>query len=289
MELIMSAQDDASPWDVPPSLSPTPPPAETNTTNPQPPPPQPSSNPHPPTTLPGRAFFSHLGIIRRKPSRSDAPPSLSKSCSDKLALKQITSLLSSLNSLFLPPLYLTSLILPSSQFSPPACHRCFSPSGRMSPLAGRAWEGGYAFVPFAVRTTGEEFGFSKRAVAGRGAGRVGGSNLAVAWTAGEGGVEEGIIGGVLQGKKKVEVRGASRVSRRRMWEVAREVGGLLGDDGVGEGVRGVLEGGTYRDVKESGALALRRQVKEEVWRDGLRGWVRNQGDDGFGICSGWGW
>lgn len=145
----------------------------------------------------------------------------------------------------------------------------------MSPLAGRTWEGGYGFVPFAVRTTGEEFGFSKRVVAGRG-GKVGGSNLAVAWTAGEGGVEEGIIGGVLQGRKKVEVRGASRVSRRRMWEVAREIGGLLGDEGV-------LEGETYRDVKESGPLALRRRVKEEVWRDGLRGWVRNQGDDEFEI------
>lgn len=276
MELIMSAQDDASPWDVPPSLSPTPPPTETNTTtNPQPPPPQTGTNP----SLPGRAFFSHLGIIRRKPSRSDAPPSLSKSCSDKLALKQCTSLLSSLPSLFLPPVYLATLVLPSSQFSPPACRRCFSPSGRMSRLAGRTWEGGYAFVPFAVRTTGEEFGFSKRAVSGR-AGRVGGSNLAVAWTAGEGGVEEGIIGGVLQGRRKVEMRGASRVSRRRMWEVAREAGGLLLlGDGVGRG----LEGGTYREVKEGEALVLRRRVKEEVWRDGLRGWVRNQGDDGFGI------
>jgi hypothetical protein len=36
-------------------------------------------------------------------------------------------------------------------------------------------------------------------------------------------------------------------------------------------------------VKEAGQLALRRQVKEEVRRDGLRGWVRNQGDDVFGI------
>ncbi|KAK0749307.1 adenosine-deaminase domain-containing protein [Schizothecium vesticola] len=251
MELIMSAQPDASPWDVPPSLSPTHPP-----TDPQPP--RTNSNPSPPATLPGRAFFSHLGIVRRKPSRGDAPLSRSKSCSDKLALKQCTSLLSSLNSLFLPPVYLTSLVLPHSQFSDLACRRCFSPSGRMASLAGRTWAGGYGFVPFAVRTTGEEFGHSKRAVAGR-AERVGGSNLAVAWTAGEGG-------------KKVEVKGASRVSRRRMWELARE-----------EGVRGVLDGGTYKEVKEAGALALRRQVKKEVWRDGLRGWVRNQGDDGFGI------
>ncbi|KAK1833184.1 adenosine deaminase/editase [Podospora conica] len=278
MELIMSAQSDASPWDVPPSLSSTPPPTETetaattSTTNTP-------HTPNPPTTLPGRAFFSHLGIVRRKPSRGDAPPSLSKSCSDKLALKQCTSLLSSLPSLFLPPVYLTTLVLPHSQFSAPACHRCFSPSpgGRMAPLAGRTWED-YGFVPFAIRTTGEEFGYSKRAVVGR-AERVGASNLAVAWTAGEGGVEEGIIGGVLQGRKKVEVKGASAVSRRRMWEVAKEVGALLGD---GE-VRVVLEGRTYGEVKGAGALAVRRQVKEEVWRDGLRGWVRNQGDDGFGI------
>ena len=164
MELIMAAQDDASPWDPPasPSLNPAS---------------SPSSSPTmiaTATSLPGRAYFSQLGVVRRKPARGDAPPSLSKSCSDKIALKQCTSLLSALPALLVSPrgAYLSSLILPESQFSQAACRRCFSAAakegGRMHSLAGRRWgESGYSFVPFRVETTAEEFEFSKRAVAAR--------------------------------------------------------------------------------------------------------------------------
>ena len=45
-------------------------------------------------SLQGRGHFSLLGHVRRKPARGDAEASLSKSCTDKLAVKQLTSILS---------------------------------------------------------------------------------------------------------------------------------------------------------------------------------------------------
>ncbi|KAK3694822.1 adenosine deaminase/editase [Podospora appendiculata] len=273
MELIMAAQDDDSPWEVPPRIPQTPT-ADTATE---------------PVSLPGRAYFSHLGVVRRKPSRGDAPPTLSKSCSDKIALKQCTSLLSALPALFVSPrdAYLTSLILPESQFSASACQRCFSADsggGRMSTLAHRqpaeaGWGGGYAFVPFAVRTTTEDFTYSKRAVAARST-QTSASNLAVAWSGN--GLEEGIIGGVLQGRKQFSEKGASCASRRKMWGLGRDVARLLSaeDGGV---IAQALAAGAYDDLKEVGLLEARRRVKEETRREALQGWLRNTGDGSFSL------
>ncbi|KAK3298529.1 adenosine deaminase/editase [Chaetomium fimeti] len=286
MELIMSSQEDATPWDTPAPLAPSPPPPPQQEQLEQPPP---SSTP----TLLGRGYFSHLGIVRRKPSRGDAPPSHSKSCSDKLALKQCTSLLNSLTSLFVSPrgAYLASIILPESQFSAAGCARCFSAQagpgegeggGRMAPVGGRVWDGtGYAFREVVVQTTGREFEFSRRGVGmieGGGEVKVVASNLAVAWTAG-GEVEEGLIGGVLQGRKGVDVKGASLTSRRRMWAAAVVVAGMLGDEGIIEELGAV----SYDEVKEGSLLAGRRRVKEEARNEALKGWLRNTGDGGFSL------
>ncbi|KAJ0271993.1 hypothetical protein COL940_010720 [Colletotrichum noveboracense] len=264
MELTMAAQEDASPWDEPSLSSATAPEQEASCAE--------------TTTLPGRAYFSRLGVVRRKPARGDAPPTMSKSCSDKIALKQCTSLLSSLTSLLIYPgnAYLSSLTLPETQYSAVGCERAFSARGRMASLDGQAWSGGYRFAPFEVRTTQREFAFSKREVKAR-AEKIAASNLAAAWTAG--GLEEGMMGGVLQGRKAFDARGASAVSRRRMWEEVAAIAGELGDDG--EGLRSALAGVTYADVKGSEMLAARREVKMEARREALAGWVANVGDDKF--------
>ncbi|KAK0655804.1 adenosine-deaminase domain-containing protein [Cercophora newfieldiana] len=262
MELTMATQDDASPWTIPPStLSP----GDSATDTP---------------TLPGRGYFSQLGIVRRKPARGDAPPSLSKSCSDKIALKQCTSLLSSLASLLVHPdgVYLSTLILPEAQFSATACERCFSPEGRMRSVAGRKWtEAGYEFVPFQVKVTAEEFEFSKRAIAAR-AEKSSASNLAVAWTAA--GLEEGLVGGILQGRKQFVLNGASAVSRKGMWKLVGEVAQVL-EEGNGEVIRQALGARTYDETKGGEPLDGRRGVKEEVRREALGGWVQNTGGGGF--------
>lgn len=248
----MAAQDDASPWPTPAGGGDA-------------------------AVLPGRAYFSRLGIVRRKPARGDAPPTLSKSCSDKLALKQCTSLLSSLASLLVDPsrAYLHTLVLPESQHSRAACRRAFAAAGRMRDVAGASWPGGYAFRPFAVETTTEEFGFSRAAVQARAETMVA-SNLATAWSLS--GLEENILAGVVQGRKLHDPKGASRLSRRRMWTAARE----LAD---GQRVSHCLGSDSYQQVKDCPCLAARRRVKAEVRHAALSGWVQNHGDSGFSLVA----
>lgn len=262
MELTISAQQDASPWEspLPPHLMP-----------------KGTSESTPELALLGRACFDQLGVVRRKPARADAPPSLSKSCSDKLALKQCTSLLGSPAALLVSPtgVYLSSLVLPESQFSAAACARCFSARGRLAPLraAEAEWEDGYGFRPFVVRTTGLEFEYSRR---GRGHGeglRYAASNLAMAWSCN--GLTENLIGGVLQGRKQSDARAGSAVSRGKLWALVQEVVRQVEPDRIPPAL------GTYGALKKSPGLAMRSKVKEDVRKEALKGWVRNTGDEDF--------
>ncbi|KAJ4263982.1 hypothetical protein NW762_006020 [Fusarium torreyae] len=259
MELTMAAQDDASAWATPTPMTKAP-----------------TSNIE--TSLLGRACFSRTGIVRRKPARGDAPPTLSKSCSDKIALKQCTSLLSTLTSLFVDPAnaYIHSIILPISQYSELACRRAFSADGRMNPVVRKEWLGGYAFKEFSIVTTDLEFEFSKRAVRARAA-KISASNLAATWS--HSGFEENIIGGVIQGRKAFKVNGASRTSRRSMCEAASELAVSLGDAFPASPKN--LGGGTYRDIKEGPLTAHRQRVKGEARETALRGWIRNDGGSDF--------
>lgn len=289
MELVMAAQDDSSPWNI------TPPPAQSQQDIYQQSPSQ-SSSEATTAILPGRAYFSQLGIVRRKPGRGDAPPTLSKSCSDKLSLKQCTSLLSSLTSLLIDPsnTYIDSLVLPSSQYSAPACQRAFSE--RMKALDDSlSWPDGYSFTPFRIETTDEEFAFSRREVAIESPNtardeastniKIAPSNLAAVWTGS--GVEETVLGGVLQGRRPFEEKGASSVSRRRLWMAAEEVATSLSSDW--ERIQQCLSGRDerrYQDIKECEILAERRRVKQQARQSALAGWIPNQGDSEFFISCG---
>lgn len=143
----MAAQEDATPWEVTRQNDPSP-------TH--------QGDLHEENMLDGRAHFSLLGVVRRKPARMDAESTRSKSCSDKLALRQVSSLLSCETSRLVAPTenaYLAGLILPEDEISRVACDRSFGENGRMRALAGRSWpmntghDGsatGYRFRPFEV-------------------------------------------------------------------------------------------------------------------------------------------
>jgi tRNA-specific adenosine deaminase 1 len=285
MELIMAAQEDSTPWDLP-AFSHN---ASLFTT---------SSGPS--SLLHGRGYFSALGQVRGKPSRPDAPPTLSKSCSDKLALKQSTSLLSSLTSLLISPqnAYLTSLVLPSSQYSETACTRAFSSSGRLAPLKGKKWGGGYSFREFKVLTTEKEFAYSRRQALMPGEKLVPSNIASISGLSPAG--SETLIGGTLQGRKQFSLPGASRVCKRRMWQLALSVAGIAcqhalindGDNRKPEEIEDKLMGDhpiveslnaeTYAEIKEGDLLKERMKVKREVREMALMGWVRNEGGEGFG-------
>ncbi|KAI1149955.1 adenosine deaminase/editase [Nemania diffusa] len=289
MELTMASQADATPWAIP-------------TTEQHEIPPSPSlaaptqAFPATDTPLPGRAYFSQLGIVRRKPSRGDAPPTLSKSCSDKLSLHQCTSLLSSVVSLLVSvdDAYLSTLILPTSQYSAAGCHRAFSDgrspdaadnasvqTARMAPFAIQtqppSGQGRYAFRPLSVETTDLEFAFSRRSAAAAAAPPCPSpalpppshptrgpaikrtpSNLSTALTASA--RLETTLNGVLQGRKASDAhpRGASFASRRRLWGLAVEVANLLAEAADGTG-------GWYgREIRQAlGASAAEEEEEEE--------------------------
>ncbi|KAI5804349.1 adenosine deaminase/editase [Geopyxis carbonaria] len=244
MELTMSAQADATAWT----------------------PPAPSADDQPAAPLVahlrGRGYFAALGAVRTKPGRADSPETLSKSCSDKLAVHQCLSLLLAAAAHLVAPdnVYIATLVLPASQHTPAGCERAWGRTGRLAALDGRAWTGGYAFRPFAVATTALEFAFSKRVV-----GPVA-SNMSAVMVRGVG--DETLIGGVLQGRKQFSgARAGSMVCKAKLWAAAAAAAP-------------VPAAATYAEIKEGGGATMRarRRVKDDVRRT-LGGWVRNGGND----------
>ena len=83
----------------------------------------------------GRGHFTQLGLVRRKPARGDADVSLSKSCTDKLALKQFTGLLSFPADVLIDvnhSAFLKSLVLYPNQYDETGYTRAFGRTGRLS-------------------------------------------------------------------------------------------------------------------------------------------------------------
>lgn len=254
MELIMAAQDDATPWTKPAQSS--------------------------DSAMTGRGYFSELGVVRRKPARGDAPETLSKSCTDKLAMKQCTSILSSILSLLIHPAtaYVRSVVLPSSQHVAAATTRAFGPEGRMAGLSNdgttNTWQGGYAFRPFEFLETGEEFMFSRRAFPD--VSKTTGSNITAMWTPYG---QEVLIGGSIQGNKQFSLRGSSVISKLGLWKAALSLSQSL----ELEEVEVVLKQSTYAEIKTCPLLEDRQHVKDDVRKMALQNWIRNDGGDVFGL------
>ncbi|KAL8948067.1 MAG: hypothetical protein Q9222_005720, partial [Ikaeria aurantiellina] len=253
MELLMEAQADPTPWPI--------------------------DRLHPatkelPGLLRGRESFGELGIVRRKPARADSPQTLSKSCSDKLALKQCTSLLSSCTSLLVSPTnaYLASFTLPKSQYVERACSRSFSADGRMKPVESQKWTGGYSFRPFTVRTTDREFKYSRRSKPATSK-ELRTSNIAAVFNPH---LQEALILGRLQGRQKIDPKGASTICSKRMWQLTLQVLAALGTPKI---LHHVSDSSSVRKWKESALLADRRRVKADVTAKALNGWVPNDEDD----------
>jgi tRNA-specific adenosine deaminase 1 len=248
MELTMAQQDDQSPW--------------TETSSEQ---------------LYGRGYFGALGVVRRKPARPDAPPTLSKSCSDKLALKQYTSVLSAISSLLIHPenAYIHTLVMPKSQMVPQACQRAFGLNGRLSALQD-ASSAPFSFRPFVVRPTSREFIFSRRIADTWAISSVVPSNVS---SLTYGSQQETLINGTLQGRKQGDPRGASAVSRRSMWMLALQVATRLANPAL----LAALSAKSYAHVKDSTLLAERQVAKQTARELSLQGWKRNHGDDEWSI------
>ena len=88
--------------------------------------------------------------------------------------------------------------------------------------------------------------------------------------------QETLINGVLQGRPQFDPRGASLVSRRKMWSAVAEVIVKVGVPHLG---KMVSEAGTYTRFKQIDRLRGRADVKAETTTVALRGWIPNDVDD----------
>ncbi|KAI2681803.1 hypothetical protein DTO013E5_1566 [Penicillium roqueforti] len=350
MELCMAAQEDATPWEISQqeaSLSEI----------------QDAELPDTETLLDGRAHFSLLGVVRRKPARMDAESTRSKSCSDKLALRQVSSLLSCETSRLIAPTenaYLAGLILPEDEISQVGCARSFGENGRMQPLGGRYWPRGanfkestpgYRFRPFQVLSVPSEevtalWRFAKPksgplpaasveqqgdpSSPGTNVRKTRPGNVSAIWVLAPSyhhplvmtmdtgsksvptlcrsktGLYETIINGVKQGNRASSpgARGASSLSRAKLWSLFREIGPtsvprtyttdvspagpLLGteDSHIKAVQQHMPDITTYQDFKNPTRLGDPLQIRMQAIRDAkvvLKGWIPNAGDESWGL------
>lgn len=152
------------------------------------------------------------------------------------------------------------MIVPQSQHLEPSSRRAFGAEGRMKPVVGKTWPGGFSYRPFDVRTTLVNFDLSRHHLSSFEV-QLKSSNTSAVWTPH---VQETLINGVLQGRKQNDPRGASAVSRKRMHDLGSCVSNQLDKYSASAVVR-----------SDFIAISQRRLVKDDVTRMALKGWIRN--------------
>ena len=225
------------------------------------------------TAMLGRGHFTQLGLVRRKPARGDAEISLSKSCTDKLAMKQFTGLLTFPADTLMKGndcTFLTSLVVYAHQYDETSYLRAFGQSGRLS----AAWSGGTrSFDLLRLPTSYPVFDYSKRTGAKA-------SNISALWIRqppGKRDILEVLLNGVKQGFKQFETRKGkeSAICRKQMWMLGACL--LSKISGSGDG-RPNAQSTSYAEAKGTVARGERRKVKDNV-TNALGGWQANVGDD----------
>ena len=242
--------------------------------------------------LKGRGYFSALGEVRRKPSRPDAEASLSKSCTDKLAVKQVTSLLTFPASTMIAPserTYLTGLVIPSNKHSEIGFERAIGQSGRMSRIDLGQLPHPFQFRPFkilALPADHQDFPFRKPSAKGPSAkpgnvSAVFSKNTQMPFIE----INETLVGGVKQGYKQFtdDRKKASELSRARLWTLAVAI---FDAGGRHPGIPAVTKSewlqlkqpNRYSHHKAQEARFTARGVCKTIVTDCLGGWTRNVGD-----------
>jgi tRNA-specific adenosine deaminase 1 len=253
-----------------------------------------------PSVLPGRGYFSELGKVRRKPARSDAEATMSKSCTDKLAVKQVTGLFSFPADLLVKTTdnaYLKSLVVYSDQHHADGYARAFR--DRLAPLSGM----NVRTRPFDVKVLPNSFRrFPFEKVRG-GTIALKPSNISALWIAGHGEASpplvEVVMNGVREGFKPSDNRPAkeSTVCRRRMFSLAAEIienlkaleqktacdeNSSVGP--VGAEARDSLLGLSYGEAKAS-PLRQPREDHKVAAMNVLKDWHRSVQDRGWTLST----
>lgn len=247
----------------------------------------------------GRGFFSNLGALRRKPARADAEVSMSKSCTDKLMLKQLTSLLAFPLDLFLDDTeetFLKRMIVYSDCWNEKSYDRAFTANGRLA-KASVAMEPDslVRMTFFDVETLPERFGrFDfERSTGSEEDRKVRASNISALWIAGA--IEneaknatdlvEVLLNGVRQGFKQFDDRDrkGSVVCKRNMLEKASRLDAQLSkaDDAPLRIPRiGDQYLAYYSELKSLSVHSRKTLLKRQLLH-ALGGWPKKDYDDDF--------
>lgn len=284
-----------------------------------------SSESLPPTVQHGHANFhpTLLSSVRTKPSRPDAPPTLSKSCSDKIALSQFTGVLRFPADLFIQPVFIDSIVVPYSVYHEDGWKRAFSADGRLEGCLPRT--PGKFFTVNLLEDEHVSFEFSRTGESAKNAGRDSKSrkvsNVSTLYVGSSSFIRErhsigdkvitrdhakysqqgemvieALINGVKQGFRQDVLHPGkeSAVCRRRMWELGKEVANLLQtvdlgrinlmDQETAQKIGETLGKKTYDEAKRSDSRNERRRIKKQI-KDTLGGWPPNQGDEEWSLSS----
>lgn len=242
--------------------------------------------------LQGRGYFSELGVVRRKPARADAEVSLSKSCSDKLAVRECMGILNGVVGALVERVWLRSLLLPWGKGKEEAMERAFGKEGRLRSLSQLESSRGVVVRTLALEMLPPEYPRFTYEKSGSGQCKAG--NVASIWIAGRNGkgaeVCEALINGVRQGYKQSseDTRKASVTCRENMWRKGREIGRLLRQTGCSESTADDLQticcAESYSKLKEKLSRSGRSCTKEAVI--GVLGrWHENRGDEAWGLTA----
>ena len=131
----------------------------------------------------------------------------------------------------------------------------------MKPIARSTWDEGYAYHPFSVKSTEIDFPYSRRKANDSSRNASKSCNISAIWTPG---LQETLINGVLQGRKQTDPKGASALSKTKMWELFQDINRIIGSN--------VPTDLPHNMLKQLDALAIRRQVKSETKNAALKGW-----------------
>ncbi|EXJ63754.1 hypothetical protein A1O7_00089 [Cladophialophora yegresii CBS 114405] len=249
--------------------------------------------------LQGRGHFSLLGYTRRKPARADAEPSLSKSCTDKLAVKQFTSVLSFPADLFIQKsasAFIQCVVVYTNQYHATGYERAFGRAGRLSQLSNT----GHFFNVEPLPADFPRFTFDKRQQSSGALPKTTSKVTNISALAirrnrpNKSDVVEVLVNGVKQGYKQWDERSskASVVCRKNLWDLALSISDQLGTSWVAEqttgapahpkidwlgDIQGALSANTYDDAKSSCLRGRPRHCRKRV-TDVLGNWCKNTGD-----------
>ncbi|KAJ8100129.1 adenosine deaminase/editase [Lipomyces tetrasporus] len=219
--------------------------------------------------LKGREYFSEIGQVRTKPGRSDAPESLSKSCTDKLCLRQFTSLLLTPTTKVMETdgAYLDALIVPKSKINPHSFTRAFGRQGRLARMSDLNGDRSFLFRPFEYWTYGlPQFEHSKESIEDENSKP---SNISLIYVANILDAEA-IVKGRKMGAKASSVHASSFTSRIRLTQDVIRLARM--DAGSGRTM--------YLDLKRDSV----RQRQKDIGRRALGNWWQTA-EDNFVVCD----